>query len=238
VGLLNQASGGTLLLDEVGDLPLDVQAKLLRALQQRAARPLGSREEVPFDARIVATTRLNLADEVRRGSFREDLYFRLKVLSLHLPPLRQRGYDILLLARHFLERAGSSTRPLRGMTTAAAHLLLGHDWPGNVRELEHSIMAAAAAARYDHLKAVDLPLGAAQQFDLGGSMDSDTIPLSSWSEVERSHILAVVKSVAGNKVLAAKLLGLDRKTLARKLRRYHYAGVASRAPLESRPDLS
>jgi two-component system response regulator HydG len=216
-GLLLQASGGTVFLDEIGDMPLELQAKLLRALQQRTVRPLGQREEVRFDARVMAATSRDLEKEVAEGRFRQDLYFRLNVMRVAVPPLRERGNDILLLAQHFIQRARKPTRPIVGMTLAAARALLAYAWPGNVRELEHCILAAVAVARYDHITVADLPI------EIGGSSVplkaeiDDLVPLH---ELERLHILETLRSVGGNKALASRFLGLDRKTLYRKLRSY------------------
>jgi DNA-binding NtrC family response regulator len=228
-GLLVQANGGTLLLDEVGDMPLDVQAKLLRALQQRAIRPLGRHEEIAFDVRLIAATRLDLEAEVRAGRFREDLFFRLNVVGVRMPPLRARDRDVLELAHHFIRRDSSETRKVVGLTPAAARALLGYAWPGNVRELEHCVLSAVASARYDHLRAVDLPIPGLKQ-----GVEPEAPKVAPWSEVERVHILRVLDSVSGNKAQAARLLGLDRKTLSRKLR--SYAETIPRPPLESRPD--
>jgi two-component system response regulator HydG len=214
-GLLFQASGGTVFFDEISDMPLELQAKLLRALQQRAVRPLGQRDEVPFDARVISASRRDLAAEVAAGNFREDLYFRLNVISARVPPLRERGRDVLLLAQHFVQTSPANTRNVRGLTPAAARALMAHDWPGNVRELEHCITAGLTSTRYDHLRAVDLPLASNKKVETVQAVD--LVPLS---EVEQTHILQVLESVAGNKALAARLLGLDRKTLYRKLKSY------------------
>jgi two-component system response regulator HydG len=216
-GLLLQATGGTVFLDEIGDMPLELQAKLLRALQQRTVRPLGQREEVRFDARVMAATSRDLEKEVAEGRFRQDLYFRLNVIRVQIPPLRERGNDSLLLAQHFIARAKKATRPIVGMTPAAARALRAHPWSGNVRELEHAILAAIAVARYDHITVADLPI------EVGGASAplkneaDDLVPLH---ELERAHILETLKSVGGNKALASRFLGLDRKTLYRKLRAY------------------
>jgi DNA-binding NtrC family response regulator len=230
-GLLTQASGGTVFFDEVGDMPLEVQAKLLRALQQRAVRPLGQRDEVPFDARVVAASRRDLVKEVTAGNFREDLFFRLNVISARVPPLRERGQDVLLLAQHFIQHSPANTRQVLGLTPAAARALLAHDWPGNVRELEHCITAALAVTRYDHIRAVDLPISA--KHDPKAVSPAELVPLS---QVEEKHILTVLESVSGNKALAARLLGLDRKTLYRKLKSYDDRPATVRPRIESHPE--
>jgi two-component system response regulator HydG len=224
-GLLLQASGGTVFLDEIGDMPLELQAKLLRALQQRTVRPLGQREELRFDARVMAATSRDLEKEVAEGRFRQDLYFRLNVMRVTVPPLRERGSDILLLSQHFIQRSRKPSRPIVGVTPAAARALLAYSWPGNVRELEHGILSAVAIARYDHVTVADLPI------EIGGATDplkseiDDLVPLH---ELERLHILETLRSVGGNKALASRFLGLDRKTLYRKLRTY--ADAESAAP--------
>jgi len=217
-GLLLRATGGSLFLDEVADMPLDVQAKLLRALQQRSLRALGQREEVPFNARIIAATSRDLEQEVAAGRFRQDLYFRLNVIQLVVPPLRERGHDVLLLAQHFIQRESSALRPVVGLTPGAARALLAYRWPGNVRELEHCIVSAAACARYDHITAPDLPERVRGQEAM--APERDVNDLISLRELERQHILEVLRSVGGNKALTSRRLGLDRKTLYRKLKEY------------------
>jgi two-component system, NtrC family, response regulator AtoC len=217
-GLLLRATGGSLFLDEVADMPLDVQAKLLRALQQRSLRALGQREEVPFNARIIAATSRDLEQEVAAGRFRQDLYFRLNVIQLVVPPLRERGHDVLLLAQHFIQRESNALRPVVGLTPGAARALLAYRWPGNVRELEHCIVSAAACARYDHITAPDLPERVRGQE--AAAPERDINDLISLRELERQHILEVLRSVGGNKALTSRRLGLDRKTLYRKLKEY------------------
>lgn len=223
-GLLLLATGGSLFLDEVADMPLDVQAKLLRVLQQRSLRALGQREEVPFNARIIAATSRDLEQEVAAGRFRQDLYFRLNVIQLVVPPLRERAHDVLLLAQHFIQRENTQLRRFVGLTPAAARALLAYRWPGNVRELEHCIVSAAASARYDHITAADLPERVRGQDAL--APEQDVNDLISLRELERQHILEVLRSVGGNKALTSRRLGLDRKTLYRKLKEYEEAGGA------------
>lgn len=216
-GLFVQASGGTLFLDEIGELPLDLQPKLLRVLQQRSVRPLGSTREVPFDARLIAATSKHLEREVIEGRFREDLFFRLNVLQVRVPPLRERGLDVLLLAQHFIHRASSATRPIVGLTPGAARALLSHAWPGNVRELEHCIVSAIAHASNDHIRATDLPAELQPERSAVAPGECELLPLA---DVERSYILSVLKSVGGNRARASQLLGVDRSTLYRKLKQY------------------
>lgn len=227
-GLLVESSGGTLFLDEVTSASLDVQSKLLRALQQRAVRPLGTAHEVPFDSRIVAAGSADPREEVKAGRFREDLFYRLNVLSINLPPLRERGLDVLLLAQHFLTReAAAREKNVVGFTPAAARELLRHEWPGNVRELANCIRQVVALARYDHITASDVAeLGAEPPPD-SGTRDIEDPELESLDARERRHILSVLQSVDGNKARAAQLLGIDRTTLYRRLRRE--AGLANAA---------
>jgi two-component system, NtrC family, response regulator AtoC len=221
-GLLVRANGGTILLDEITSMPLGTQAKLLRALQERAVRPLGDSKEVPFDARVIAATNANLETSVAAGQFRGDLFFRLNVLALHLPALRERGKDVLLLAQHFVERfSASGQKRIVGLTPGAARVLVSHGWPGNVRELANWIEAAVLNARYDHITELDLPNDGRSAAPVGPAPGSSSVaPLES---VEMEHIHEVLRSVDGNKSRAAKILGLDRKTLARKLKLHENA---------------
>jgi DNA-binding NtrC family response regulator len=230
-GFLVQASGGTLFLDEIADMPLDLQAKLLRALQQRTVRPLGRRDEVPFQARVIVASSKDLELEVQAGRFRQDLYYRLNVIRVRIPPLRERGGDVLVLAHHFMRRASTPERPVVGITPGAARALLSHTWPGNVRELEHCVLAAVAATRHDHITTADLPASVR-----GGSLGHDESQLLPLSELERNHILEVLRSVGGNRALASRFLGLDRKTLYRKLKAYQSEGERpARSRLASHP---
>ncbi|HEY3500132.1 MAG TPA: sigma 54-interacting transcriptional regulator, partial [Polyangiaceae bacterium] len=191
------------------------QAKLLRALQQRTVRPLGRRDEVPFHARVIVASSKDLEHEVQAGRFRQDLYFRLNVIRVRVPPLRERAGDVLLLSHLFMRRASTAERPVVGITPGAARALLAHQWPGNVRELEHCVLSAVASARHDHLTTADLP--ASVRGNGRGRDDAELLPLS---ELERKHILEVLRSVGGNRALASRFLGLDRKTLYRKLKAY------------------
>ncbi|HEV8548719.1 MAG TPA: sigma-54 dependent transcriptional regulator [Polyangiaceae bacterium] len=227
VGLLVRANGGTVFLDEVGDLPLAMQPKLLRALQERRVRPLGESEEVPFEGRIVAASNQDLDAEVTAKRFRADLYYRLDVVRLSVPPLRERGSDILLLAQHFLARFDRDPcRDLR-LGEAAALKLLSYDWPGNVRELENCIERAVALGRASELTVDDLPerirspeLGRNGAAHGGGGSGN----LVSLSDLERRHTLRAVELLGGNMTRAARLLGIDRTTLYRRLKRYESSG--------------
>ena len=229
-GLVRAAHGGTLFLDDVGSLSLDLQAKLLRVLQQRSVRPIGGTQEIPADFRLLASTSVPLQDLVQRGLFREDLYYRLAVVEVAVPPLRDREHDALLLAEVFLKEASTRlAKTVRSLSTAAARALLAYRWPGNVRELRNVIEYAVTVAGFDHLSESDLP--EAVQSRRGGPDLRPDDPR--WSAVERQHIEAVLRSVDGNRARAARLLGIDRRTLHRKLDR-----LAIDVPPRSRPGLA
>jgi two-component system response regulator AtoC len=221
LGLLVKASRGTLFLDEIAEMPAGMQAKLLRALQERTVRPVGGDEEQPFSARIIAATNRDLELEVEERRFREDLFYRINVVRIEVPPLRARGNDILVLAQHFLERyAAQSRRPVVGLTHEAADRLAFYSWPGNVRELQNCIERAVALARTDRIEGSDLPdkIEDGRSFAAVASA-ADPLELLPMEEVERRHIHKVLEAVGGNKTLAAQILGFDRRTLYRKLGR-------------------
>ncbi len=222
-GLVARASGGTLFLDEIGEMPVGLQPKLLRVLQEKRMRPVGSDTERSVDVRIVAATNRDLEADVKAGRFREDLFFRLNVVQMELPPLRARGDDVLLLAQRFLERAAAAAnRPVTGLASAAADRLLAYDWPGNVRELENCIERAVILARYNRITVDDLPAkvrGVALTVRPGGD-DGAEVELVPLEVVERRHVLAVLEAVGGQRTRAAEILGVDRKTLYRKLERW------------------
>jgi two-component system, NtrC family, response regulator AtoC len=213
-GLFQQAAGGTLFLDEIGDMPLELQPKLLRVLQERAVRPLGSAREVSADARILAATNTDLAAAAREGRFREELLFRIKVLEIHLPPLRERERDVLELARHFLSHSGGSTA--YELLPEAEGPLLSYSWPGNVRELENCMNAAMALASNGRIGFEELPARMRTK-KLTTPVPAHRPP--SLEEVERKHIEVVLRAVGWNKARAARKLGIDRATLYRKLAR-------------------
>ena len=218
-GLFQQADGGTLLLDEIAELPLALQPKLLRALQERTIRPVGGDGEIPFDARIVTATNRDLETAVEEGRFREDLYFRINVINIETPPLRSRGSDVLLLAQHFIDRFTARQRKrVTGISSAAAGRLLAYAWPGNVRELQNCIERAVAVTAFELITVDDLPEKIRDYRHshvlLSSDDPADLVPLE---EVERRYILRVLEAVGGNKTVAARVLGLDRKTLYRKL---------------------
>jgi two-component system, NtrC family, response regulator HydG len=225
-GLFVQASGGTLFLDEIGELPLDVQPKLLRALQERKVRPVGANHEIPFDARIVAASNRNLEDEVYEKRFREDLYYRINVVKIDVPPLRERGGDVLHLSQHFLKQfAQRNDKATLELSTTAAEKLMAYNWPGNVRELENCMEHAVALARFDQITVEDLPekirAYRAERFVVAANDPTEIVTMD---ELERRYILRVLALVGGNKSRAAQVLGFDRRTLYRKLERYGAGG--------------
>ncbi|MBM4092937.1 MAG: sigma-54-dependent Fis family transcriptional regulator, partial [Planctomycetes bacterium] len=221
-GLFLEAESGTLFLDEIGDFPLATQAKLLRALEEQRLRPVGGDREVPFDVRILSATNRDLEAAVEEGRFREDLFFRINVIQVEIPPLRARGGDILLLAQHFASifatRAG---KQVTGISDAVAEKLMSYSWPGNVRELRNVMERAVALTRYEKLAVDDLPEKIrdyqSSRMVIGGNDPADLMPLE---EVERRYIVHVLSAMGDNKSNAARVLGLDRKTLYRKLRQF------------------
>jgi two-component system, NtrC family, response regulator AtoC len=220
-GLFVEAEGGTLFLDEIGETSLAMQAKLLRVLQERKVRPLGAAHEVAYDARIVTATNRNLEELVSEGSFREDLFYRINVLQLELPPLRSRGPDILSLAQFMLERAARrSGKPIGKFGSEVAKLLMAYPWPGNVRELENCIERAVSLARFDEIVADDLPPKIREvsldEVPVGSEAIEDFVPME---VVEERYLRKVLNVLSGNKTRAAQVLGWDRRTLYRKLER-------------------
>lgn len=222
-GMFVAANKGTLFLDEVGDLSLDVQVKLLHALESGQVRPLGGTSEVTTDARVVAATNQPLERLLREGRFRPDLYYRLNVIRIELPPLRDRREDIVPLVDLFLERAGDGG-PVIGVSAAALRQLVAHAWPGNVRELANVISRAVALCEHDVLLPEDLGLDAPGNVamspftqDIGSGADAAPPPML-LETVERAHIRRVLAAHDGNKAAAARALGINRRTLDRKLR--------------------
>jgi two-component system response regulator HydG len=231
-GLFVEAEGGTLFLDEIGETSLSMQAKLLRVLQERRVRPLGSSSEVAYDARIVTATNRDLEQLVHQGTFREDLFYRVNVLHLEVPALRDRTGDILLLAQFFLERAAQRTgKPVTKFGSDVAELLLGYSWPGNVRELENAIERAVALARFDTVTVDDLPPKICEEQPvaqaLAGEHDGELVPMH---VVEERYVRKVLQVLNGNKTKAAKALGVDRRTLYRMLER-----LDGTAPADGQP---
>ncbi|MBI4502599.1 MAG: sigma-54-dependent Fis family transcriptional regulator [Gemmatimonadetes bacterium] len=230
-GLFEAADTGTLFLDEIADLPVVLQPKLLRAIEREEIRRVGATTARQLDVRIVAATNRNLEEEVRAGRFREDLFWRLNVLHLHLPPLRERSEDVPLLVAHFLSQAIAERErqdnlngsphlgAARRLAPDTISLLLRYPWPGNVRELRNAIQRATTLARTDEIQPDDLPLRIREPARSAASPTGTPrrVPLR---EFERRYLLEVLQEVGGNKTRAAEILGLDRKTLSRKLEEY------------------
>jgi two-component system response regulator HydG len=227
-GLFVNADCGTVFLDEIGELTLDLQAKLLRALQEKEVRPVGATHRVPFKARIVAATNRDLAAMVEKGSFRKDLFYRLNVVNLRLPALRDRREDIPLLTAHFLDRISKGKPRKYTLSDEALRTMMRHDWPGNVRELENCIERACALSTGPILELGDLPTQLQQQgLDAHrvvaaaeaapAERPNDVVPLA---EMERQAILGAIRKLQGDKLLAARLLGIGKTTLYRKLKEY------------------
>ncbi len=217
------ASGGTLFLDEVGEIPLAMQAKLLRVLQEREVQPLGLDRPVPVDVRIIAATNRNLEEEVEEGRFREDLFYRINVVNLELPPLRARQEDIPLLAHHFLNKfAENSGKSVRGFTPGAMDAMLRYSWPGNVRELENAVERAVVLLVGELVGERELPPQILSQNRHGNeeNVPADFAPGATLREVERAVILKTLEETGNNKSETAKLLGITRKTLHLKLQKY------------------
>ncbi len=247
VGLLAAAAGGTVFLDEIGELPLDLQAKLLRALQEKEVRPVGATQPVPISARVLAATNRDLITMVQQGKFRKDLYYRLNVVNLKIPPLRERRPDIAVLAVHFLERLQKDARVQHTFSDQALRLMTAYDWPGNVRELEHAIERACALSSGPILHMGDLPTQL-QEFRLQTQSQAERfVPYTmtedqtdavlagvagpaigaggivSIADMERRAILTTIQQLKGDKLMAAKLLGIGKTTLYRKLKEYGIA---------------
>ncbi|HTP24844.1 MAG TPA: sigma-54 dependent transcriptional regulator [Anaeromyxobacteraceae bacterium] len=222
-GLVEQSSGGTLFLDEVGEIPLSQQAKLLRVLQDSEVTPLGAPRSVKVDLRVVAATNRALEDLVKRGAFREDLFWRLDVLRLHLPELRERSEDVPALAEHLLgEIAREQGAPALGLTETALETLRRYSWPGNVRELRNALERALLAARGRRVDARDLP--ASLRANASGTAAVEEAGPLALAEVERDHIAKVLALFEWNRSATAKALGIDRRTLFGKIRRYGLVG--------------
>lgn len=216
-GLFRSAEGGTLFLDEIGDMPMPLQVRLLRALQEHEVTPVGSSSAVKFDARIVAATNRDLEKEVEAGNFREDLFYRLNVIEITLPPLRERSDDIVSLVRHFVSKsAGSQNTVQKPVTDEAMDALKSYPWPGNVRELENSIERAFILSG-DEIGLESLPAKVRNSAATPASQASEQSTLEA---VERRHVLETLRSANEDKVAAAKMLGIDLSTLYRKLKRY------------------
>jgi len=221
-GLFQAANGGSIFLDEIGELPLEMQAKLLRVLQEKEVRPVGSNDRHAVDVRVIAATNRDLESAYRTGTFRKDLYFRLNVVTVHIPPLRERRADIPMLVHHFLNRY-TPTKPLQ-VTPAAMKSLLQYDWPGNVRELENCIARAVTLGDQAVIDVQDLPPAIRSEQPMRSEMtpqDAASLSTTALAEMERMTILRVFEQAHGDKALAGKMLGISRATLYRKLKRYN-----------------
>ena len=224
-GLFQSANGGTIFLDEIGELPLEMQAKLLRVLQEKEVRPVGSNQKVKVDVRVVAATNRDLEAEYRNGTFRKDLYFRLNVVTVHLPALRDRRSDIPMLAHWFLDRHAPDSS--MQVTHTAMKCLLQYDWPGNVRELENCIERAVALGDGKTIDLSDLPptiASASPSTELALGVIPSVVSSTDLEDIERATIERVFEQVKGDKALAGKMLGISRATLYRKLKRYNIGG--------------
>jgi len=220
-GLFKAADGGTIFLDEIGELPLEMQAKLLRVLQEKEVRPVGSNDKVNVDVRVIAATNRDLEAAYRAGTFRKDLYFRLNVVTIHLPALRDRRSDIPVLVHHFLDRYARGEN--LQVTAAAMKSLLQYDWPGNIRELENCVARAVTLGDHRTIDVGDLPPAIRSESLMPSSSsieDSASLSTTALAEMERMTILRVFEQAGGDKALAGKMLGISRATLYRKLKRY------------------
>jgi DNA-binding NtrC family response regulator len=221
-GLFQAANGGTIFLDEIGELPLEMQAKLLRVLQEKEVRPVGSNDRITVDVRVSAATNRDLEAAYRAGTFRKDLYFRLNVVTVHIPPLRERRSDIPMLVHHFLNRYAPSGH--LQVTSAAMKCLLQYEWPGNVRELENCIARAVTLGDHQVMDVKDLPPVLRSEpsgGEMSASADAASLSTTALAEMERMTILRVFEQAHGDKALAGKMLGISRATLYRKLKRYN-----------------
>ena len=218
-GLMEVAHSGTLLLDEIGDMPVNLQAKLLRALQEKEIRPVGSTDSLPLAARIIAATNRDLEAAVCQGSFRQDLFFRLNVVQIKVPPLRERKSDIPILVNSFLEKHCEATDKTCTISEDAMSHLMGYDWPGNVRELENAIEHAIALRSGSILRIGDLPSNLHHASGEKLPQNDEVLPLE---KLERRAILRVLQEVDGDKLAAARLLGIGKTTLYRKLKQYEF----------------
>ncbi|HEV2223110.1 MAG TPA: sigma-54 dependent transcriptional regulator, partial [Candidatus Acidoferrales bacterium] len=220
-GLIESADGGTLFLDEIGNLPVEMQSKLLRVLQAREVKPVGSNDRVSIEVRVIAATNKDLETAVRSGQFRQDLFFRLNVVQIKLPPLRERKSDIPVLVQSFLEKFADPVRPLPTLAEDALTRLTAYDWPGNVRELENAIERAVALGSGPILHSGDLPSNLQYAAGNGGTdpmpVSDELVPLE---ELERRAILRALRESGGDKLIAARLLGIGKTTLYRKLKQY------------------
>lgn len=229
IGLIAKAENGTLFLDEIGDLPSNLQAKLLRVLQEKEIRPVGSSVSRPVNVRVLAATNSDLGAAVEQGSFRRDLYFRLNVMYLRLPPLRERQLDIPLLVSHFLQRLSQAEGVKRTITDEALQRMLAYHWPGNVRELEHCLEHASVVSSGPVLEEADLP-AAVRNAGPAGTAVTPAAGIVSLDHLQKQAILNAIERTGGNKLMAARLLGIGKTTLYRKLREWRAQTANSSSP--------
>jgi len=237
-GLFQAANGGTIFLDEIGELPLEMQAKLLRVLQEKEVRPVGSNEKIDVDVRVIAATNRDLEAAYRTGTFRKDLYFRLNVVTVHLPPLRERRSDIPMLVHHFLNRYAPGIH--LQVTAAAMKSLLQYEWPGNVRELENCIARAVTLGDRQTIDVRDLPPAMRTEQHTSpelNAQEASSLSTTALAEMERMTILRVFEQAHGDKALAGKMLGISRATLYRKLKRYNIPLRGAGEPVETEPEV-
>jgi transcriptional regulator with PAS, ATPase and Fis domain len=219
LGFFRAADGGSLFLDEIGELPLPLQAKLLRCIQERAVIPVGGTQPIPVDVRIIAATHRDLKAMVRAGSFRQDLYFRVHVVRVEVPPLRERRTDIALLVEHFLARiAADYGEPVKGVMPDAMQALISYDWPGNVRELANALERAHVLSAGRFLQLGDLPVEVRLAGEISGASSGEDIP--PLEVVEKSLIIRALRATEGNQSQAARILKIERRRLYRKVRKY------------------
>jgi DNA-binding NtrC family response regulator len=220
-GLFQEASGGTLFLDEIGEIAVNLQAKLLRAIEEKEVRPLGANKNVTVDARVISASNRDLEQHVRDGNFRQDLYYRLNVIRIELPPLRERAEDIPLLIEHFIRKFNpQARRTVDGIESAALSALMSHRWPGNVRELEHTIERAVLLGKRATIGVEDLPPAMIAAGDNDAPLEKAVARGYTLHELEKEYIQRVMEITKGNKTEAARILGVDRTTLYRKLEDY------------------
>lgn len=220
IGLFEEAQGGTLFLDEIGDMEPGLQAKLLRVLQERKIRPVGETKDISIDVRVIAATHKDLKKMIKENLFREDLYYRLNVIPIHLPPLRHRKEDIPLLAQHFLEKYAAFNKSIaRSFSPAALHVLMNQPWQGNVRELENMVERIVVMSNKTVLDETDIPTSESPSEDFYGSM---TVDLPSMEDLEKRYIEFILAKTGGKKDKASQILGINRRTLYRKEREYGF----------------
>ncbi len=217
-GSFELANGGSFFFDEIGNISLSIQAKILRAIQEREIRRIGSTETIKVDVRVIAATNKNLRQAVEQGSFREDLFYRISVIPIHLPALRERKEDIMPLANYFLQKYNQRRlKALRGFSPKVKEIFLNYSWPGNVRELENIVERAVVIEDSDEVTVASLP---SHLWVAAGRQEMGSPQIKSLEELEREHIIQALKVTDGNRSKTARLLGIDRKTLYDKIKRY------------------